>query len=67
MLKNNLLKIRLSMGYRYAKDFAEFLGISPNQYCKYENNTMQPASEVLFRICQKLNKPIEEIVYQEEL
>jgi putative transcriptional regulator len=65
MIKNNLLKIRLSMGYKYAKDFAEYLEINPNQYTRYETNKMQPASEVLLRICKKLNKPIEEIIYEE--
>jgi len=66
MIKNNLLKIRLSLGYKFAKEFAEYLEISPNQYTRYENNKMQPASEVLFKICRKLNKRIEEIIYEEE-
>lgn len=67
MLKNNLLKIRLLMGYRYTKDFAEFLEISPNQYGRYENNKEQPSAENLFKICTKLNKQINEILYNEEL
>lgn len=66
MIKNNLLKIRLQLGHKYAKDFAQYLEISPNQYGRYENNTMQPSSEILFRICKKLNMPIEEILYEEE-
>jgi putative transcriptional regulator len=66
MIKNNLLKIRLSLGYKYAKDFANYLEINSNQYTKYESNKMQPASEVLLKICKKLNKPINEIIYEEE-
>ena len=55
------------MGYRYTKDFAEFLEISPNQYGRYENNKEQPSAENLFKICTKLNKQINEILYNEEL
>ena len=66
MVKNNLLKIRLSLGYKYMKDFAEFLGIHPNQYGRYESNAMQPSSDILYHICKKLDKPIEEILYEKE-
>lgn len=65
MLKNRLLEIRLSKGYKYAKDFAELLELNPNQYSRYESNKMQPSSEVLYKICKKLNMPIEKILYEE--
>jgi transcriptional regulator with XRE-family HTH domain len=62
---NRLLKIRLKMGYKYAKDFAELLELNPNQYSRYESNKMQPSSEVVYKICKKLNIRIEEILYEE--
>lgn len=65
MIKNNLLKIRLNLGYKYAKDFAEFLEINPNQYTRYEANKIQPSSEILYKICKKLNMPIESILFKE--
>lgn len=64
MLKNRLLDIRLKKGYKYAKDFAELLELNPNQYSRYESNKMQPSSEVVYRICKKLNMAIEEILYE---
>lgn len=66
MIKNNLLQIRLSLGYKYAKDFAEYLGISANQYGRYESNSVQPTAETLYKICTKLKKPIEEIISEME-
>ena len=30
MIKNRLLEIRLNSGYKYAKDFADHLGINNN-------------------------------------
>jgi len=64
VIRNNLLKIRLSMGYKYAKEFSELLKINSNQYTRYESNTMQPSSKVLYHICKELSKPIEEILYE---
>lgn len=66
MLKNRLLEIRLKNGYKYAKDFAKLLELNPNQYSRYESNKMQPSSEVMYRICKKLNMRIEEILFEEE-
>lgn len=59
---NNLLSIRLKLGYKKQKDFAEFLEISRPQYNKYENNKEQPSVEVLYRIAQKLNCKIEDLI-----
>lgn len=64
-IKNNLLKIRFTLGYKFAKDFAEYLNINQNQYAKYECQTIQPASKILLHMCKRLNKPIEEIIYEE--
>ncbi|MGL5149641.1 MAG: helix-turn-helix transcriptional regulator [Clostridium sp.] len=64
-VKNNLLKIRLSLGYKKQKDFAEFLGVKQANYNKWENNSSQPGIELLLIISQKLNMNVEEIFYLE--
>ena len=55
-IKNKLLDIRLEMGYKFQKDFAEFLGISPCQYNRYEKNVSQPSVEILYNISKKINR-----------
>lgn len=67
MIKNKLLEIRLKSGYKKQKDFADFLGISQNQYNRYENNVMQPSSEVLYKMARKLTCSMEDIIYDKEL
>jgi transcriptional regulator with XRE-family HTH domain len=64
-VKNRLLEIRLSMGYKKQKDFAEFLGIQRNQYNRYENNMIQPSVDILLEIAQKLGCRIEDIIFKE--
>ncbi len=54
-IKNKLLDIRLSMGYKTRKEFAKFLGIRRVQYNKYENNKEQQTLEALYKISLKLN------------
>nr|WP_208459942.1 helix-turn-helix transcriptional regulator [Clostridium botulinum] len=54
------------MGYKFQKDFAEFLGISPYQYNRYEKNVSQPSVEILYNISKKINKKIEDIIEVEE-
>lgn len=63
-VKNRLLEIRLQMGYKKQKDFAEFLGISTYQYNRYELNAVQPGVELLLIISEKTGKPIDYIVYR---
>lgn len=65
MVKNKLLEIRLKLGYKKQKDFAEYLGISRPQYNKYENNKEQPSIDVLYRISKKLNIKIDELIYDD--
>ncbi|ACA54220.1 helix-turn-helix transcriptional regulator [Clostridium botulinum] len=65
-IKNKLLDIRLSMGYKTQKEFAEFLGIRRVQYNKYENNKEQPTLEALYKISLKLNIKMENIIYLDE-
>ncbi|ADK13154.1 MULTISPECIES: helix-turn-helix transcriptional regulator [Clostridium] len=63
MVKNRLLEIRLKLGYKKQKDFAEFLGIKRVQYNKYENNKEQPTLETLYKISLKLGIKMEDIIY----
>jgi len=64
MVKNKLLQIRLSLGYKFQKDFADFLQINQYQYCRYENNTTQPSLEILLNITEKLKCKMEDIIYK---
>jgi putative transcriptional regulator len=61
MIKNNLLEIRLKMGYRFQKDFAEYLGMEQQDYNRIENNKKQVSLETAIIIAHKLNMPLEEI------
>jgi putative transcriptional regulator len=61
MVKNKLLEIRLQMGYRFQKDFAEFLGMEQQDYNRIENNKKQVSLETALQIAQKLNIPVEKI------
>lgn len=64
-IKNNLLEVRLQMGYKKQKDFAEFLGIHKYQYNRYENNEVQPSLEVMYKIAKKIDRHIEDIIFIE--
>jgi putative transcriptional regulator len=61
MVKNRLLEIRLHMGYRFQKDFAEFLGVDSNNYNLIENNRKQVSLETALKIAKKLNISVENI------
>lgn len=63
MVKNRLLEIRLKLGYKKQKDFAEYLSLRQPQYNRYENNIAQPSIEQLFQIANKLEININDIVY----
>ncbi|HIG0361865.1 TPA: helix-turn-helix transcriptional regulator [Clostridium sporogenes] len=65
-LKNRFLEIRLQRGYRFAKDFSDFLEINNQQYSRYESNKSQPSLEVIYKAAKKLDMHIEDIVYEEE-
>lgn len=65
-LKNRFLEIRLKRGYKFAKDFADFLEINSQQYSRYESNKSQPSLEIIYKAAKKLNMYIEDIVYEEE-
>lgn len=65
-VKNKLLEIRLKLGYKNSKDFAEFLGINKSMYSLIENNKRNVNLENAFDISQKLNMNIEDIWYKEK-
>lgn len=66
MIKNRFLEIRLSRGYRFAKDFAIFLDINSQQYSRYESNKSQPSLEIVYKAAKKLGVKIEELIYDDE-
>jgi putative transcriptional regulator len=65
-IKNRFLQIRLERGYKFAKDFAEYLEINNQQYSRYEANKSQPSLEIVYRSAKRLGVPMEKIVYDEE-
>lgn len=64
--KNRLREIRHEMMIDKQNEFAELLGIAPNQYNRYEKQSGQPTLEVVLRIAKHLNKPVEDIFYLED-
>ncbi|NFI81492.1 helix-turn-helix transcriptional regulator [Clostridium botulinum] len=64
-VKNRLLEIRLSLGYKKQKDFAEYLGFKQPQYNKLENNVSQLTLEQLFSVARRLKIDINDIVFYE--
>lgn len=66
MVKNRLLQIRLNLGYKKQKEFAEYIEVSQARYNKYENNSSQPGLEILLKMARKLNIKVDDIVYLEE-
>ena len=65
MVKNKLLEIRLSLGYKFQKDFAEFLNMSKKDYSLTESNKKSTSLENAFLIAEKLNMKIEEVWFKE--
>lgn len=66
MVKNRLLEIRLKLGYKNAKDFAEFLDLNKSMYSLIENNKRNVNLENAFDIAEKLNMKIEDVWYKEK-
>lgn len=61
MIKNKLLHIRLSLGYKTAKEFGELLSLGKSSYSLLENNKKQVTLEQAFIISKKLNMKLEDI------
>lgn len=65
-IKNRFLQIRLQKEFKFAKDFADYLGINSQQYSRYESNKSQPSLEVVYKSAKKLGISIEDIIYDDE-
>ncbi|MDU2489339.1 MAG: helix-turn-helix domain-containing protein [Clostridium celatum] len=65
MVKNRLLNIRLELGYKFQKDFAEFLGMSKKDYNLIENNKKGISLEKALEIASRLNLKVEDIWFRE--
>lgn len=65
MIKNRLLEIRLKLGYKNSKDFAEFLEVNKSMYSLIENNKRTVTLDTAYNIAEKLNLIIEDIWYKE--
>ena len=65
MLRNRLLEIRMKLGYKFQKDFAEFLGMSKKDYNLIENNKKGISLEKAIDIAEKLNMKVEDIWFKE--
>lgn len=55
----NLKKYRIEAGFDQAKKFANYLGIPYNCYIGYESKGVQPKFELLCKISQELQVPID--------
>lgn len=56
------LKTARAAKYRSAEAFADFMGIHPHRYRKYERGETQPPLELLRRMCAALDVSIEYLV-----
>ena len=61
MVLNELKKIRMQQYLMNKKEFAQLIGVSEQQYCRYEGASAQPSLEVALRISNALNKSVNEI------
>lgn len=60
-MNNRLFDYRMSLKYKFQKDFADYLGINRKSYCEYENNSRQPNIDTVIQILMKLNISFEEL------
>jgi DNA-binding XRE family transcriptional regulator len=64
-VKNRLKDIRFEHKMNQT-EFAEYLGVNRQLYNRWERQTSQPNAEWLLRIVKKIEKPLEEIIYEPE-
>lgn len=64
---NRFLEIRLKKGYRFQKDFAEFLEMERQEYNKLENNKKPLTLKRALIYAPKLGVTVEELCYLKEL
>ena len=67
MIKNNLEDIRIKqLGYKFQKDFAEWLEMEVSMYCLYENNKKKkPDPDVMFMIVEKLRTRLPDLKFED--
>jgi putative transcriptional regulator len=67
MIKNRLEDIRIKkLGYKFQKDFAEWLGMEVSMYCLYENNKKKkPDPDMMFAIVEKVRERIPDIKFED--
>lgn len=65
-LKNCLKKIRMAEFMQTKRAFSSYLQISEQQYFRYESGGTMPSLDIAIKISDKLNRPVNEIWFEEE-
>ncbi len=65
MIRNNLKSYRHKYEMNQT-EFAALLGISSDQYNRYENNRRQPKLEIALRISERLGVAVNELFFFNE-
>lgn len=60
-IRNRLKDVRHELKMEKG-EFAKFLGMKHPQYSRYENNIKQPNLETVMKICNKVNKKVEDLM-----
>lgn len=63
-VKNRLRDIRFEHKMEQ-NDFADFLGLNQSQYNRYEKQRSQPTLEIALQISNKLERPVNDILFLE--
>lgn len=66
-VRNRLYDIRHELRIDHQTQMADHLGLPREQYNRYENQRQQPTLEIALQIAQRLQMPIEDIFYIEEV
>lgn len=61
MVTNILKEIRMQQYMMNKRKFCELIGVSEQQYARYENSIYQPSLEVVLRISKALEKNVNDI------
>ena len=66
-METSLEKVRDSLGYKFAKDFADMLKINYSTYLRYENDPMKMTLKSACYIADKTHLPVDVIIGRSEL
>jgi DNA-binding XRE family transcriptional regulator len=61
LYRNNVLKLRLRLGYKTQKDFAATLGVCPGLLCDVESNRRFLTSSLALRISEVTGCSLDEL------